>query len=107
MTAGCAELSLTQTKSPARDAAEELVEGFRLAGRFMRDAKSTFSETQGIFPTLLSHLDTMEAERAEMAEMLREAALQIDYLHGKFQTTGTGETVLARIRMLLARIEPK
>lgn len=49
----------------------------------------------------------MEGERTEMVEMLREAALQIEYLHEKFQATGTGETVVARIRMLLARIEPK
>lgn len=107
MSAGCAELSLAQSKSPARDAAEEAVEGLRQARRLMRDVQSVQAETMGIFPTLLSHIDTMEAERDEIVEMLREASLQIEYLHEKFQKTGTGETVLARIRMLLARAEAK
>jgi hypothetical protein len=33
-----------------------------------------------------------------LRSLLKEAGLQIEYLHGKFQPTGSGETVLARIR---------
>lgn len=41
-------------------------------------------------------------ERESMIEALREAERQIEYMHEKFQATGTGETVLARIRSVLA-----
>ena len=34
---------------------------------------------------------------ARLEEALREAKLQIEYLHGKFQETGSGNAVLARI----------
>jgi hypothetical protein len=33
---------------------------------------------------------------------LHDAKLQIEYLHAKFQPTGSGEAVLARIRAALA-----
>jgi ferric-dicitrate binding protein FerR (iron transport regulator) len=33
----------------------------------------------------------------ELEDALRNAGLQIEYLHGKFQPTGTSETELARI----------
>ena len=36
----------------------------------------------------------------EYAVVLREAELQIEYLHDKFGRTGSGEAVLARIRAL-------
>lgn len=42
------------------------------------------------------------SEREAMIEALREAERQIEYLHEKFQSTGTGEAVLARIRSVLA-----
>lgn len=42
-----------------------------------------------------------EAERDKLAGVLREAKLQIEYLHEKFQETGTGNTILARIDAVL------
>jgi hypothetical protein len=36
----------------------------------------------------------------EYAVVLKEAELQIEYLHDKFERTGSGEAVLARIRAL-------
>ena len=40
---------------------------------------------------------TLRARVARLEEALREAKLQIEYLHGKFQETGSGNAVLARI----------
>lgn len=37
----------------------------------------------------------------EMAEVLQEAKMQIEYLHKKFQETGTGNSVCARINSVL------
>lgn len=42
----------------------------------------------------------------EMVSALRDAELQIDYLHGKFQATGTGEATLLKIRRALAKADP-
>lgn len=47
----------------------------------------------------------MFAAAPEMADELAEAALQIEYLHDKFQKTGTGNAVLDRIRRLLDKID--
>jgi hypothetical protein len=38
-----------------------------------------------------------EPEADHLRDLLREAALQIEYLHAKFQETGSGNAVLARI----------
>lgn len=38
----------------------------------------------------------------ELATMLGEARLQLEYLHEKFQPTGTSEAVLARIDAVLS-----
>ena len=38
-----------------------------------------------------------------MYEALREAVLQIEYLHDKFQETGTGNAVLAKLKAALAK----
>lgn len=40
-----------------------------------------------------------------MLEALHEARLQIEYLHEKFQVTGSGETTLAKIRSAIARAD--
>lgn len=47
--------------------------------------------------------DASEAadEIQRLQGILFEAALQIEYLHGKFKVTGTGEATLARIRAAL------
>lgn len=41
-----------------------------------------------------------------LVEALKEAELQIQYLHEKFQATGTGATVLHKIRAALAAAQP-
>jgi len=41
----------------------------------------------------------------DMYEELKEAKLQIEYLHDKFKVTGTGNTILARIDNTLAKIK--
>ena len=64
--------------------------------------------------------DTYDKELAEMRananlicsaplllEALKEAQLQIEYLHEKFKATGTGNTVLARIQIVLNKAEGK
>lgn len=43
----------------------------------------------------------LASDLEEARAALQEAALQIDYLHKKFQVTGTGEATLARIRAAL------
>ena len=42
-------------------------------------------------------LDTLTAENARYKALLQEARAQIEYLHGKFSETGSGNAVLARI----------
>ncbi len=41
--------------------------------------------------------------RRDIATVLREAVQQIEYLHAKFNTTGSGEAVLSRARAVLAK----
>ena len=41
-------------------------------------------------------------QRDALLGALEEAALQIEYLHGKFQETGSGNAVLARARAAIA-----
>lgn len=41
----------------------------------------------------------------DMLAALHEARLQIEYLHEKFQKTGSGETTLFKIRLAIARAE--
>lgn len=55
----------------------------------------------------LGRADRDEEQMANEIEMLRgvlrEAKLQIEYLHDKFQTTGSGNAVLAKISAALNR----
>lgn len=50
--------------------------------------------------------DEIEYTRADLTDALAEAAeeakQQIKYLHGKFQETGTGNAVIARLESALA-----
>ena len=39
----------------------------------------------------------------DLLEALKDAVLQIEYMHEKFTTTGTGNAMLARIRAAIAR----
>ncbi len=41
----------------------------------------------------------------DMLEALKDAALQIEYLHDKFQETGSGNSVLSGIRAAIAAAE--
>lgn len=45
------------------------------------------------------------ATAPEMLEALKEAALQIEYLHGKFKETGSGNATLARVQDAIAKAE--
>ncbi len=50
-----------------------------------------------------SKLELMAADRiAALEAVLGEARLQLEYLHEKFQPTGSGNAVLARINAALA-----
>lgn len=49
----------------------------------------------------------MEAEKAELITALHEACLQIEYLHGKFEETGSGNSVLSRANRILEKHQPK
>lgn len=46
----------------------------------------------------VQHLQQTWNELCEAKELLGEAALQIEYLHEKFGSTGSGEAVLAKIK---------
>lgn len=49
------------------------------------------------------HVAFLTVERYEaMVDALREAKLQIEYLHGKFTATGSGNAVLAQIDSVLS-----
>ena len=41
----------------------------------------------------------------ELVEALEEAKLQIEYLHGKFKETGTGNAVLTKIEQALSKVK--
>ena len=43
----------------------------------------------------------------DMYEALKEARLQIEYLHDKFKVTGTGNQVLVKIEHVLNKAEGK
>lgn len=47
-------------------------------------------------------ITSLRAENARLRGALNEAVTQIEYLHDKFQVTGSGNTVLARARAALA-----
>ncbi len=48
-------------------------------------------------------LDQKNRRIAELEEALREAVLQIEYLHGKFQETGSGNAAISRARAALTQ----
>lgn len=60
-----------------------------LAGKPVRDLPEAFSG--------------VDEEITRLREVLSDAYLQIDYLHGRFQETGSGNAVLARINDVLER----
>jgi len=50
-------------------------------------------------PVMLKEYSNQQNE--QLKEGIREAIIQIEYLHGKFKPTGTGEAVLAQLKALL------
>lgn len=51
--------------------------------------------------TIAAALRSLKAEREALRAALNEARLQVEYLHGKFVATGSGNAVLARINAAL------
>lgn len=45
--------------------------------------------------------ERLQEENARLRDLLHEAKLQIEYLHGKFEATGSGNNVLSRIESTL------
>lgn len=57
---------------------------------------------QGYVGELQGRLAAALARAERLEEALRDCVIQIEYEHGKFGGTGSGETVLHRTRALLA-----
>lgn len=51
----------------------------------------------------LKHDEVLDAI-STAKDTLEEAMLQIEYLHGKFDVTGSGETVLGQIKHAMAKL---
>lgn len=82
---------------------------------FLKQVKRKGMEYQGrlfgkvgghYFPLLATSedFDKLKKERDELLNHLREAKLQIEYLHDKFQETGSGNAVIFKIDSLLKSI---
>lgn len=50
---------------------------------------------------------SMTREIRELVDALRMACLQIEYLHDKFQKTGSGAAALVALNGVLEKYEPK
>ena len=50
-------------------------------------------------------IERLRAENERLTEAVSEARIQIEYLHRKFQPTGSGEAVLTRLRSLERKAE--
>jgi hypothetical protein len=79
---------------------------------------STESEHEGVWTRRISKSlhdaiaaglvrNRLIAAAPDMYEALKEARLQIEYLHEMFQETGTGNAVLARISAVLSQATAK
>lgn len=53
--------------------------------------------------SLAERVGKVEKERDELIDALRNAKSQIEYLHGKFKQTGSGNQTLAHIESVLSR----
>ena len=56
---------------------------------------------QNLADDLTAQFGRKDAEIAKLRAILKEAELQIEYLHDKFQSTSSGVAVLTRIRIAL------
>lgn len=54
---------------------------------------------------LYIYIDKLESQRTELLEVAKEAALQIRYLQEKFDETGSGDAVIARLEAVIAKTE--
>lgn len=61
--------------------------------------------TQSIYNQFKKDLIEKDEQLQEMYDMLKEAKVQIEYLHGKFSKTGTGESVISQIQTILEKYE--
>ncbi len=52
-------------------------------------------------------IDGLGKEIDELINLLKEAQIQIEYLHEKFKETGSGNQVLAKIKQAIAKAEGK
>lgn len=58
-------------------------------------------EDTHVIPEAIETIERLREQLVKARDALQDAALQIHYMHTKFQTTGTGETALARIQAAL------
>lgn len=65
-----------------------------------------YYRSQAVEPHLRAERDALRQQLATVREAAQEAILQIEYLHQKFQETGSGNQVVARLRVLAAAQEP-
>lgn len=69
-----------------------------IADYAMKTARTKYVVTDD---TRDAELARLTAENARFRDVVGEAIQQIEYLHGKFQKTGSGENVLARLNAAL------
>lgn len=87
----------------------EVVEGVMAAkpafDAFMEAFETFRAENDRSLANLASQARYVRAVNAhdDLVKALEEARLQIEYLHDKFQQTGTGNLVLARIEATLTK----
>jgi len=75
------------------------------ANWMQNDCSAEIARLQAEVKLFQSAMQDKSVQIDELVAALREACLQIEYLHGKFMPTGSGETVLSRSEMMLAKYE--
>ena len=70
----------------------------RMQGRTRYEGQPPYTDE-----LLVEEIARLRARVAELEAALGETVRQIEYLHEKFQPTGSGETVLARARRALGK----
>jgi hypothetical protein len=83
------------------DAGKKIIEGLKegLAGDF---ARVHIPDGTGGLQTWVRETPLTRAS-ADLLEQLQQCVLQLEYLHGKFQKTGSGEAAIARARAAIAK----
>jgi hypothetical protein len=77
----------------------DLIARLRAAGRDERLA------TGQLYLDAADALQSLSGPEDEACDLIHQALQQIDYLHQKFQPTGTGEAVMARLDAYLRKRE--